>query len=41
MAGIGMVYGTGADAVVALEGVDLKVCEGESLCILGTSGGGK
>lgn len=41
MAGIGMVYGTGADAVVALEGVDLKVFEGEFLCIIGPSGCGK
>ncbi|HTH35218.1 MAG TPA: ATP-binding cassette domain-containing protein [Xanthobacteraceae bacterium] len=35
------VYGNGADAVVALDDIDLHVAPGEFLCIVGPSGCGK
>ena len=35
------VYGNGADAVVALDDIDLRVAPGEFLCIVGPSGCGK
>jgi NitT/TauT family transport system ATP-binding protein len=39
--GAAKVFGRGADAVVALDGVDLEVHPGEFVCLLGASGCGK
>jgi ABC-type lipoprotein export system ATPase subunit len=39
--GLRVVYGEGPAAVVALDGVDLDVCEGERVALLGRSGSGK
>ncbi|SDP59768.1 ABC transporter ATP-binding protein [Lentzea jiangxiensis] len=41
LAGIRKVFGHGSSAVVALDGVDLKVKPGEFVCLLGASGCGK
>ena len=39
--GVSKVFGTGQDAVVALDGVDLSVAPGDFVCLLGASGCGK
>ena len=39
--GVGKVFGTGRDAVVALERIDLEVRPGEMVCVVGASGCGK
>ena len=41
LAGVRKVFGHGSSAVVALDGVDLKVKPGEFVCLLGASGCGK
>lgn len=41
LAGVRKVFGHGNSAVVALDGVDLKVKPGEFVCLLGASGCGK
>ncbi|ANZ35389.1 sulfate ABC transporter ATP-binding protein [Lentzea guizhouensis] len=41
LSGIRKVFGHGSSAVVALDGVDLKVRPGEFVCLLGASGCGK
>ncbi len=39
--GLRKVFGRGASAVVALDGVDLDLASGEVRCVVGTSGSGK
>ena len=39
--GVTKLFGRGTDQVVALDGVDLEVAEGEFVCLLGRSGCGK
>ncbi|MGI6879482.1 ABC transporter ATP-binding protein [Microbacterium sp. gxy059] len=39
--GVSQQYGHGATAISALSGVDLEVCEGEVVAIMGPSGSGK
>jgi NitT/TauT family transport system ATP-binding protein len=39
--GVGKVYGTGRNSVVALERIDLDVAHGEFVCVVGASGCGK
>ena len=41
MEAVGKVYGSGAERVVAVEGVDLEVHRGDFLCLVGASGCGK
>ena len=41
LVGVSKRYGTGAAEVVALEGVDLRVADGEFVAIVGPSGSGK
>ena len=39
--GIRKVYGSGANQVVALDGIDLSVSKGEFVALIGSSGSGK
>ena len=41
LSGVGKTFGTGGEAVQALEGVDIAVDSGEFVCLIGASGCGK
>lgn len=41
LSGVGKTFGTGGEAVQALEGVDVAVDSGEFVCLIGASGCGK
>lgn len=41
LSGVTKVYGRGANAVLALDGVSLDVAPGEFVCLVGASGCGK
>ncbi|ALL76202.1 sulfate ABC transporter ATP-binding protein [Pseudonocardia sp. EC080610-09] len=41
LTGVGKTFGTGPEAVTALNGIDLRVADGEFVCLLGASGCGK